>query len=93
MGTSGTCVSAVQALDLAKKYMTLEDYDCAVVVGTDWMTSSDEFIVFLQLLGAIKSTGRSVPWDESRDGFVMGEGSVCVVVESLDKAKAQRSKH
>ena len=52
MGTSGTCVSAVQALDLAKKYMTLEDYDCAVVVGTDWMTSSMSSLYF-QLLGAI----------------------------------------
>ena len=88
MGTSGTCVSAVQALDLAKKYMTLEDYDCAVVVGTDWMTSSMSSLYF-QLLGAISPTGRSVPWDESRDGFVMGEGSVCVVVEPLDKAKAR----
>ena len=52
MGTSGTCVSAVQALDLAKKYMELEDYDCAVVVGTDWMTSSMSSLYF-QLLGAI----------------------------------------
>ena len=88
MGTSGTCVSAVQALDLAKKYMTLEDYDCAVVVGTDWMTSSMSSLYF-QLLGAISPTGRSVPWDESRDGFVMGEGSVCVVVEPLEKARAR----
>lgn len=88
MGTSGTCVSGVQALDIAKKYMQLEDYDCAVVVGTDWMTSSMSTLYF-QLLGAISPTGRSVPWDESRDGFVMGEGSVCLVVEPLEKARAR----
>ena len=88
MGTSGTCVSGVQALDIAKKYMQLEDYDCAVVVGTDWMTSSMSTLYF-QLLGAISPTGRSVPWDESRDGFVMGEGSVCLVIEPLEKARAR----
>jgi len=90
MGTSGTCVSAVQALDLAKKYMTLDGYDCAVVVGTDWMTSSMSSLYF-QLLGAISQTGRSVPWDESRDGFVMGEGSVAVVVEPLEKARQRNA--
>ena len=40
--------------------MTLEDYDCAVVVGTDWMTSSMSSLYF-QLLGVNQSTGRSVP--------------------------------
>ena len=68
--------------------MQLEDYDCAVVVGTDWMTSSMSTLYF-QLLGAISPTGRSVPWDESRDGFVMGEGSVCLVIEPLEKAEAR----
>ena len=68
--------------------MQLEDYDCAVVVGTDWMTSAMSSLYF-QLLGAISPTGRSVPWDKSRDGFVMGEGSVCLVVEPLEKAEAR----
>jgi 3-oxoacyl-[acyl-carrier-protein] synthase II len=88
MGTSGTCVSGVQALDIAKKYMMTEGYTCAIVGGTDFMTSSMSSIYF-QLLGAISPTGRSVPWDESRDGFVMGEGSVCLVIEPLEKAEAR----
>ncbi len=88
MGTSGTCISGVQALDLAKKYMMTEDYDCAIVGATDFMTSSMSTIYF-QLLGAISPTGKSVPWDESRDGFVMGEGTVYLVVEPLDKARAR----
>ena len=86
MGTSGTCISGVQALDIAKKYMMTEGYTCAVVGGTDFMTSSMSTIYF-QLLGAISPTGRSVPWDESRDGFVMGEGSVYLVVEPLELAQ------
>jgi len=88
MGTSGTCVSGVQALDIAKKYMQTEGYTCAIVGGTDFMTSSMSTIYF-QLLGAISPTGRSVPWDESRDGFVMGEGSVYLVVEPLELAEAR----
>jgi len=88
MGTSGTCVSGVQALDIAKKYMMTEGYTCAIVGGTDFMTSSMSSIYF-QLLGAISPTGRSVPWDESRDGFVMGEGSVYLVVEPLELAEAR----
>lgn len=88
MATSGTCISAVQALDLAKKYMQTEGYDCAVVGGTDFMTSSMSTLYFQQL-GAISPTGRSVPWDKSRDGFVMGEGTVYVVVEPLEKAEAR----
>ena len=88
MGTSGTCISGVQALDLAKKYMMTEGYTCAVVGATDFMTSSMSTIYF-QLLGAISPTGRSVPWDESRDGFVMGEGTVYLVVEPLELARAR----
>jgi 3-oxoacyl-[acyl-carrier-protein] synthase II len=86
MGTSGTCISGLQALDIAKKYMQTEGYTSAIVGGTDFMTSSMSTIYF-QLLGAISPTGRSVPWDESRDGFVMGEGSVYLVVEPLELAQ------
>ena len=85
MGTSGTCISGLQALDIAKKYMQTEGYTSAIVGGTDFMTSSMSTIYF-QLLGAISPTGKSVPWDESRDGFVMGEGSVYLVVEPLELA-------
>lgn len=88
LATSGTCVSAVQALDLAKKYIEIDGYDCAIVGGTDFMTSSMSTLYFQQL-GAISPSGRSVPWDKSRDGFVMGEGSVYLVVEPLEKAQAR----
>ena len=88
LATSGTCISAVQALDLAKKYMEVDGYTCAIVGGTDFMTSSMSTLYFQQL-GAISPTGRSVPWDKSRDGFVMGEGSVYLVVEPLELAVAR----
>ena len=37
-----------------------------------------------------KSASR--PWDEKRDGFVMGEGSGVVILEELDHAKKRKAK-
>ena len=88
LGTSAACVSSIQALDIAKKYMQTDGYTAALVGGTEFMANSITAIYF-QMLGASSKTNKSTPWDKDRDGLVIGEGSVYVVVEPLELAQAR----
>ena len=88
LGTSAACVSSIQALDIAKKYMQTDGYTAALVGGTEFMANSLTAIYF-QMIGAASKTNKSIPWDADRDGLVMGEGSVYVVVEPLELAEAR----
>ncbi|MDA8940530.1 hypothetical protein N9H34_00205 [bacterium] len=88
LGTSAACVSSIQALDIAKKYMQTDGYTAAIVGGTEFMANSITAIYF-QMLGASSKTNKSTPWDKDRDGLVIGEGSVYVVVEPLELAEAR----
>jgi 3-oxoacyl-[acyl-carrier-protein] synthase II len=82
---AATCISGVQALQTAEKYLETGT-DCAIVGATDFMTSSTTLYYF-QALGAHSKTPKSVPWDKDRDGIIPGEGSVYLIVEPLEKAQ------
>ena len=81
---TATCISGIQALEFGKHYL-MQGNDCAIVGASDFMTASLTMFYFEQL-GALSPTSEVKPWDVSRNGTVMGEGSVYLVIEPLDKA-------
>lgn len=85
---AATCISGVQALHNAHNHLVASGDDCAIVGATDFMTSSTTLYYF-QMLGAFSETDSSRPWDKDRNGIVMGEASVYLVVEPLEKAIAR----
>lgn len=84
MSVAATCVSGIQALEIGRNYL-LGGMDRCIVGATDHMTASMTMYYFEQL-GALSPTSEIKPWDISRNGTVMGEGSVYLVIEPLHKA-------
>ena len=91
------CASGAHAIGDAARLIQYDDADVMIAGG------AEAAICRLGLAGfaACKalSTGyndtpekASRPWDEGRDGFVMGEGSGVVVLEELEHAKARGAK-
>lgn len=82
------CASGLYTLDYAIKCLDAGDCDVAVVGGTDAM--ADQYnLYFFQVLHALSKRDQpfiSQPFSVERDGFVMGEGSGVVVVETMEHA-------
>ena len=87
--TAATCISGVQALQYAQHALMAGD-KCAIVGATDFMTTSTTLYYF-QMLGAFSDSGKSTPFDQDRDGIIMGEGSAYLVVEPLEDAVARNA--
>jgi 3-oxoacyl-[acyl-carrier-protein] synthase II len=83
VGMSAACATGLSSIDYAVR--CLEDYDY-VVVGAAESPSPTTASLF-GTLGALSNESR--PFDQKRDGFVLGEGAGCLVLESEAKAKAR----
>jgi 3-oxoacyl-[acyl-carrier-protein] synthase II len=91
------CATGVHALGDAARLISLGDADVMVAGGAEAAVCE---IGMAGLCAArALSTGfndapsaASRPWDEARDGFVMGEGAGVVVLEELEHAKARGAK-
>lgn len=91
---STACSSSVHALGQALQCIRLGQADVMIAVGADASITPLVFAGFCSLRALSTKTYEhpgeaSRPFDQGRDGFVMGEGAGTLILESLDHAKAR----
>jgi 3-oxoacyl-[acyl-carrier-protein] synthase II len=84
MGTSfalyASCASGLLSIDYAMRI--LDEYDYVIVGGTD----AGVFEIAMKYFASIGALGNSnAPFDDNREGFVMGEGSGILILQSEEK--------
>lgn len=91
------CSTGAHAIGDAARLIALDDADVMVAGGTEAAVSRVGLAGFCACKAMSTNfndepTKGSRPWDKARDGFVMGEGSGVVVLESLEHALARGAK-
>jgi 3-oxoacyl-[acyl-carrier-protein] synthase II len=91
------CAAGVQAIGDAARMIRAGEADIAVCGGTEATidrVSLGSFAAARALSTSFNDTPEraSRPFDEARDGFVMGEGAGILVIEALEHAEARRAK-
>ncbi|TIC85721.1 beta-ketoacyl-[acyl-carrier-protein] synthase II [Nocardioides sp. GY 10127] len=91
------CASGNEAIALGLDQIRLGRADVVVCGGTEAAIHPLNISAFANMMALSKSgtandtdpTAVSRPWDTGRDGFVLGEGAGCIVIESEEHAKAR----
>ena len=87
------CASGNEAIALGIDMIRLGRADVVVCGGTEAAVHALPMAAFGQMMALSKRnddpTAASRPWDKGRDGFVLGEGSAVVVLESAEHAEAR----
>ncbi|HET6606003.1 MAG TPA: beta-ketoacyl-ACP synthase II [Rhodopila sp.] len=91
------CATGVHAIGDASRLIGLGDADVMVAGGSEATVCEIGIAGFcasraLSTAFNDRPTAASRPWDKDRDGFVMGEGSGCVVLEEYEHAKKRGAK-
>lgn len=91
------CATGAHAIGDAARIIALDDADIMVAGGTEAACCRLGMAGFAQAKALSTSyngdpTAGSRPWDEGRDGFVMGEGAGVVVLEEYEHAKKRGAK-
>ena len=90
------CASSNEAISLAVDMIRLGRADVVLAGGAEAVIHPLPINAFAQMQALSRRNdspeAASRPWDTARDGFVMGEGSVCLVLESLEHAQARGAK-
>jgi 3-oxoacyl-[acyl-carrier-protein] synthase II len=82
------CATGAHAIGLAVRTIQSGDADAVVAAASEAPLTPLGRSSF-QAMEVLSPTGRSLPFDARRDGFVMGEGSGAVVLEGADSAEAR----
>jgi 3-oxoacyl-[acyl-carrier-protein] synthase II len=84
------CATGASAIQMAVEAIQRGESDAAIALGADGSVQPEAVIRF-SLLSALTArneepTKASRPFEKTRDGFVMSEGSAALVLESLEHA-------
>ncbi|MDO9378961.1 MAG: beta-ketoacyl-[acyl-carrier-protein] synthase II [Nocardioidaceae bacterium] len=87
------CASGNEGIALGIDQIRLGRADVVLVGGTEAAIHPLPMAAFAQMMALSKREGDptavSRPWDTGRDGFVLGEGSAVLVIESEEHARAR----
>lgn len=87
------CASSNEAISLAIDMLRLGRADVVVAGGTEAVIHPLPIAAFANMQALSRRNDdpshASRPWDVGRDGFVLGEGAVLMVLETLEHAKAR----
>lgn len=87
------CASSNEAIALAFDLIRLGRADIALVGGTEAVIHPLPMAAFGQMQALSKRNDEpqkaSRPFDADHDGFVLGEGGACMVIETLEHAQAR----
>ena len=87
------CASGNEAIAVGIDMIRLGRADVVVVGGTEAAVLALPMAAFGQMMALSKRNDApeqaSRPWDKGRDGFVLGEGSAALVLESEEHARAR----
>ena len=91
------CATGVHAIGDAARLIAYGDADAMVAGGAEASICRIGFAGFLACKALTTSfnenpEGASRPYDQDRDGFLMGEGAGMVILEEYEKAKARGAK-
>jgi 3-oxoacyl-[acyl-carrier-protein] synthase II len=90
LGVVSACASGADALCVAARMIRYGEVDAALAGGSEAQIAALTLAGFA-VMEALSPTGRSLPFDARRDGFVMGEGAGIMVLEALEVATHRRA--
>jgi len=87
LALQASCATGMYSIDYAMRI--LDEYDYVIVGGSD----AGVFEMALKYFSSIGALGnKNCPFDDNREGFVMGEGAGVLILQSMEKVQEYGSK-